>query len=477
MRIPPRRGVRRGGTDWCTVLSVVGLLGLSSVGISSAGPVASPTTILTGFQSHIDHIVLLTQENHAYDNYFGLYCPVTGPYCPSAAAGIPAGTCVPKTPMTPSNGCIVPFNLSKTKFAPPDMPHGWNSTHQAWNNGSMNGFLGAEGRVQTFGHYTPSEIPVYYDLAEQYALADNFFSSAATYSLPNHWFQWGSSSPDISNVIMPENDPSVPVKHLYLNQSNATPTLEDQLINSSISWKYYDYKLSPYTSAIRALYPAGNAYNFWNPLAARAQSYSSTVRTHFVDRTSFFADAANGTLPSLSWVIPSTADSDHPPADIRSGQSWVASVVDAVEASPEWNSTLLMITWDEYGGYYDHVAPPLRDLVGDGFRVPLLLVSPWVRQGAVDHHAMDFGSILRLMEKRFGFACLGPRDCAASLPLGSFNFGGAHPRAPIMIEPFANATYPMPLQSSGKLPRFQSDRVPPATGLTADTPFLPGWED
>jgi phospholipase C len=472
-----RFSVRRVGRRHPLLIAVglVVILGLSPLGLVGSTPGVAQNTAMTAFDTHIDHIVLLTQENRAYDNYYGLYCPKISTYCSSVGDGIPPGTCIPKAPAHPSQGCIRPFNLTKIIYQIPDMPHGWNSTHEAWNNGSMNGFYAAEGRVLSLGHYTSSEIPVYYDLAEQYGLADDFFSSAATYSLPNHWYEWGSSSPSIANVIMPENDPSAPVKHLYLNESNATPTLEDQLINSSVSWKYYDYSLAPYTNAIQTKSPAGNAYNLWNPLAARAQSYATSVRSHFVDRSDFFSDAANGTLPSLSWIIPSTADSDHPPADVRAGQSWVASVVDALEASPEWNTTLLLVTWDEYGGFYDHVAPPVLDAEGDGFRVPLLMIGPWVRQGFIDHAQMDLGSILHLMESRFGFTCLGARDCNATLPLAAFNFSRPGPRAPILIGTYGNATYPMPLQSSGKLPPFDPDQIPAPQGMNATVLFAPGW--
>ena len=434
---------------------------------------ASSWTRLQSFDAHIDHIVFLMQENHAFDNYFGTYCPLTSLVCPAVADGLPAGICIPYNLTNLSVGCMRPFD--ETNLAPRDLPHTWYPTHQAWDHGLMDGWYRAEGRNQTMGHYNGTTIPVYWDLAEEYALGDDFFSSGASYSLPNHWYLVASKAPSISQLKIPSADPSPKVKHSYLNQSNATPTIADALANSSVSWDYYDYPLPSYPNAIVTT-SKGAAYNLWNPLAARADSYRPGAAGHFQGRAQFFADAANGTLPNISWVIPSDNDSDHPPLSVGVGQSWVASVVDAIEASPDWNRTVLFVSWDEYGGYYDHVAPPYVDANGDGFRVPLLVISPWARQGYVDHTSLDFGSVLRLMEARFGLPCLGGRDCKASLPLLPFDFSQAQPRAPIDFAGYPNATYPMPLQSSGKLPRYAVDRQPLPAGIDGTVAFPPGDE-
>jgi phospholipase C len=391
------------------------------------------------------------QENHAYDNLFGTYCPTLGPYCPNTATGIPPGTCVPKDPARPSLGCLRPYNLTLGQVNT-DLPHDWTSTHSAWNSGGMNNFLHAEGSPLTFGHYNGSTVPLYWDLAEEYGLADHLFAGSQSYSLSQHWYMFSSLPPPAAQYTYLRGNLSL--DHLYYNQSNGTANLVSSLQNSSASWKYYDYWLpATYNQSIGGSTPLSTvALDYWNPLAARAQTYQSAIRSHFVPRSTFFSDAASGALPNVSWIIPTVTDSDHPPENLTNGQDWTASVVDALERSPEWNSTVLFVTWDEYGGFYDHLAPPTVDAYGDGFRVPLLAIGPWVRQGVVDHQNLSFSSILHLMEARFHLPCIGPRDCAARLPLGLFDFRMSGPRAPILFPTNATATYPMALESSGRLP-------------------------
>ena len=438
------------------IAMVLLLLGVAQA--ATAAPASTPSTTpskLTLFGSHISHLVVLVQENHAFDSLYGTYCPTTGTYCKNVAAGIPGGLCLPKSLINSAKGCVAPYNFSAQQLSPTlDLPHNWNSTHVAYNNGAMNGFLPAEyGSAETMGHYNGTTAPVYWDLAEQYGLGDEFFSPIASYSLPNHWYLLGSKAPNISyQTLITSKKSNWTVRTTYLDQANRTGSLEDELMNSSVSWKWYDYGLPSYSSAIQYK-PLAQAYDYWDPLAGRAWSYTASVSSHFTSRPQFFSDAANGTLPNLSWVIPIGQNSDHPQFNLTSGQDWVADIVNALEQSPEWNSTVLFVTWDEYGGVYDHVAPPTLDGYGDGFRVPLLAIGPWIRQGYIDHTQMDFDSVLHLMEKRFGLACLGSRDCSAKMPLDLFAFGRG-PRAPIQFLPYGQASYPMMLQSSGQLPYY-----------------------
>lgn len=459
------------------VAGVLAVLLLASYGTVLEAGATAPTTSnpMTAFDHHVDHIVFLLQENHAYDALFGTYCQALTHDCPMTGNGLPPGTCVPENPAALNGPCVRPFNFTMANLTPPDMPHDWYSTHTAFANGTNQGFYKAElNRTETFGHYNGTTAPVYWDLAEEYALSDDFFSSAASYSLPNHWYLVASKPPVISERQMPEYTNGTSVKFAYLNESNTTPNIEQELVHSSVSWAYYDYALPTYQQAINPSAP-GVAYDFWNPLASTHASYKPGTVNHFVDRTQFYGDAANGTLPNISWIIPSTADSDHPPANLSTGQDWVASIVNALEASPEWNSTVLFLSWDEYGGFYDHVAPPTVDAFGDGFRVPMLAIGPYVKQGFIDGQNLSFSSILHLMEKRFGLACLGRVDCEAALPLAVFNFQRS-PRAPLQVPDFANASYPMPLQSSGKLPPFAPGTPvawPP--GLDTELSFAPGY--
>jgi len=428
-------------------------------GATSGRPVpATLTANQLGFIQHVSHIVYVVMENHAYDNYFGTYCQVKSKLCPNTANGIPNGTCVPKNDSVVNGPCISPWNFtSKNWSLSSTLTHSYLTSEASWNNGSMNGFYQAEASgLDPFGHYNGSTAPLYWDLAQEYALSDNFFSSILSYSLPNHWHIVAGQAPSSIIINGTLGSPTVPANKtvhtdkIYLGQANQTRSIEDLLLHSHVSWRYYDYSLGSYAKAIQIhlnanqthVLSAGLAYNPLNPQAAKAESYNSSFVQHFTVNTQFFGDARNGTLPNLSWVIPSPNESDHPPHNSTVAQSWLASIVDAVEASPEWNSTVIYLTWDDFGGFYDHVAPPKFDGQQLSFRMPLIVIGPYVRQGAVTHAMGFFESVLRLMEWRFHLGCLTALDCNAPLPNNEFNWSQT-PRAPILFPTnFSQATYP-----------------------------------
>lgn len=451
----------------------------SSVGPSGAtalaafgAPAPSQVGILlrpAGATAPISHIVIVFQENHVYDQYFGTYCSSVGPYCNLNGTGYPPGLCVPLDPSAPAQGCQSPYLApSSLVTSPVDLVHDWGPAHEAYDNGSMDDFYLAEGKqISTFAYYNGAELPTYWDLAEEYGLGDNFFASVLSYSTPNHWYLLAGGAPNISlsqSFHRPVPNPPVlsPSMEQYLDEANNTETIVNLLANSTASWKYYDYSLSSYGQAINAQIGAGaaqSAFDFWNPLAAVASSYTPAMKSHFVSSSAFFTDAAAGNLPNVSWVLPTYNVSDHPTASLINGQGWVARIVNAVEASPDWNSSAIFITWDDYGGYYDHVPPPPLDATGVSFRAPLLVVSPYAREGYISHQFTYFESLLHLIEWRFGLASLTARDANAPLPLDYFDFG-APPRAPIHIGVPGTAGYPVPLQGLG------APRAP--SGLTAD---------
>lgn len=438
---------------WAVAITLLVVLGgVSVVTDAEAGPTPSATpTFVQELDSHVQHVVILLQENHAYDNYFATYCLVISAACPQRADGEPAGICVPYSLRYPMRGCVKPYPFSaKNLTAYIDMAHTWNSSHVAWNNGSMNGFLQAEGTVESMGYYNQSTIPVYWDIAQEFGLGDQFFSSKLDYSLPNHWFLVANNTPaaalnDSFIFAAPGTKANATVKAertAYLAEANSTRSAEDLLGNDpSVSWKWYDMPLfSSYSTAIQKNGDEPGAFGYWTPLAAKAESYTAKYDSHFVPRSTFFQDAANGTLPNVSWIIPAFNQSDHPKANLTQGQNWVASLVNAVESGPEWNSTVFFATWDEYGGYYDHVAPPNVAGGNLGFRVPLLVVSPWTPKGFVGSGTMSFSSLLHLVEVRWNLGCLGTNDCQAGLPTGFFDWS-LH-RAPTYFEPWAQAVYP-----------------------------------
>jgi phospholipase C len=426
---------------------------------ATASSAASLTPQQLGFMEHIDHIVFVVLENHAYDSYFGTYCQSISALCPEVANGIPAGTCVPYSTSNPTGPCITPFNFTDENWtlnAP--LPHNQGSSTAAWNGGQMNGFYAAEhSGLDPFGHYNGSTAPIPWDLAEEYALSDNFFSSVLSYSLPNHWHIVAGQAPQIIIGNETHGSPTIPanktisIDHTYLNESNDTKTVEDLLLGTDVSWKYYDFELGTYANAIKItlnsahnqILNTGQAFAYYNPLAAKAESYNSSFASHYALNTQFYGDARNGTLPDLSWVIPPGQDSDHPPDNSSIAQGWLASIVDSVEASPEWNTTAIFVTWDDYGGFYDNVPPPTYLGQQLGFRVPLLEISAWTKASTVSSNLDYFESVLKLMEWRFGLGCTSTLDCKAPLPLFGFDWHLKGPRPPIMFPTnISEASYP-----------------------------------
>jgi phospholipase C len=421
-------------------------------GPGSSASNATPSVFTEG---KIRHVVILMLENHAFDNYFGVYCPRVGPYCPAAVHGLPAGTCVPEDPSNLTGTCVRPYNFSAANWsinAP--LPHGWNNSHTAWNNGSMDGFYKAENSgTVPFGHYNGSTAGLYWDLAEEYGLGDDFFSSTLSYSLPNHWYLLAGQSPAIAETsgLGGERGGAIAEKKLYLSEANNTTSAEDLLLaHPKVSWKYYDYALGTWANASNVSQVVGhNAFAYWNPQAAKYESYTAKLSSHFVPNTDFFTDAAKGQLPNISWVIPYARQSDHPPNNVTSAESYVASVVDAVEASSDWNTTAMFITWDDYGGFYDGVAPPTVNGSVLSFRVPLIVISPYTPSGRVVHHLGYFESLLHFVEVRFGLGCINARDCNAPLLRQYFDFNMT-PRPPMKFPTtnIGSVVYPMALQSS-----------------------------
>jgi len=393
--------------------------------------------------TRIRHIITVVMENHDYDNFFGVYCQQLGAYCSDTGNGVPPGTCVPYNPANLSYGCIVPYNLTPAQFVVKDMQHDWISGPQAWDDGKMDGFYAAEhDSVIPFGHYNGSTIPIYWDMAEEYTLGDNFYATNLSYSLPNHWDLVAGQAPAISSdsYIKTSSD-----RLTYRTESNATPTVEDLLNGTNVSWKYYDFGLIPMNLAYAGS-PLGSAYDYWNPLAARGESYTSTYSGHLVPRTDFLTDIANGSLPDLSWVIPSAPSSDHPGYNLTQGNSWVAQLVDSVENSSYWNSTVIFVVWDDYGGWYDHVTPPLLPNTPISFRSPILVISPYAKENYISHAQLDFFSLLRYEEWQFSLPCMGALDCSATLPFDFFDFNQTA-RPPILFATnWTQAHYPMPLQ-------------------------------
>ena len=189
------------------------------------------------------------------------------------------------------------------------------------------------------------------------------------------------------------------------------PTLADRLEAAGVAWKYYDEKPNPHQ------------HSLWNPMPGfRTFAEGTKMMDRVVPLHAFFEDVATGSLPAVSWIVPIAADSEHPPADSARGMWYVTGIINTVMNSPYWKDTAIIITWDDYGGFYDHVPPPKLDPYGLGMRVPALVISPYAKPGFVCHTQFDFTSPLKLIERRFGIPPLTERDRRAADMLDCFDF-------------------------------------------------------
>jgi phospholipase C len=296
----------------------------------------------------------------------------------------------------------------------------------------MDGFVSAlntrnQDGKQAMGYYDDRDIPYYWNLADNYVLFDQFFSSAKDGSFSNHMY-W------VAGI------PSVAPKGVNLSDVLANlPTIFDRLQAAGISWKFY---VQNYDSTItyRDVGTSGNRASqvIWVPLLNFDRFIDDpTLSSHIVDLSQYYIDLDNGTLPAVSYLVPSGA-SEHPPSSLMSGQRFVKNVIQELMRSTAWDSSAFMLAYDDWGGWYDHVTPIQVDKYGYGPRVPVLLISPYAKTGYIDHTVLDFTSMLKFIEQNWNIAPLAQRDTNANNFLSAFDFNQT-PRLPIFF-PLARIT-------------------------------------
>jgi phospholipase C len=272
--------------------------------------------------------------------------------------------------------------------------------------------------LNTLSYYDWHEIPNYWEYARRFVLCDRFFSSLAGPSEPNHLYTVAAKSGGLVN------NPTYNHRAVEGGDTGFVytfPTMAELLQNSHVTWKYYDEKTNP------------KQHSLWNPLPGFRQfQQSPDLMSHLVALDEFYKDAKSGALPQVCWIVPNRADSEHPPADSARGMWHVTDLVNAIMQSGVWKSTVIIVTWDDYGGFYDHVPPPAVDRFGYGPRVPALIISPYARAGLCCHTSFDFTSPLKLIEERFNLKPLASRDRNANDMLDCFNFE-QQPLAPYII--------------------------------------------
>jgi phospholipase C len=268
------------------------------------------------------------------------------------------------------------------------------------------------------GFHDAREIANYWYYAQQYVLQDRMFEPNASWSLPEHLFmvsEWSAHCTvkgDPKSCVNALQDPGNPQdfkKHAgkpLQPPDYAWTDLTYLLHKNKVSWKYYveggtEPDCADDTMACAPTLQRAKTPGIWNPLP-----YFDTVREdgelqNVTDVSNYFKAAKDGTLPAVAWIAPSGPDSEHPPALVSRGQAWVTGLINAAMAGPEWNSTAIFLSWDDWGGFYDHVKPPVVDQNGYGLRVPGLVISPYARQGYIDHQTLSFDAYVKFIEDDF----------------------------------------------------------------------------
>jgi phospholipase C len=372
----------------------------------------SPATSLRG---HFRHVVIVVQENRTPDNLFN---------------GLPGADTVPSGFDSKGDRIVLrPVRVNANY----DIAHGHGTFKLEYDGGKLDGFDRVYSRcsgpcppeaLRPYGYVPRALAYPYFAMATRYAFGDRMFQTNQGPSFPAHqYIISGTATPARnSTLIAAENPltswkgttggcdspPSTLVKLIDPQGREAQkmfpcferPTIFDELSSRGLTWRYYQ---------------AHAGSGLWNGVdAIRHLRYASGYASNVVYPPSrFLLDTAAGNLASVTVVTPTADDSDHGQITDGTGPSWVAQVVNAVGKSPDWNDTAIFITWDDWGGWYDHVVPPVYNSYELGFRVPLIVISPYTHSGYVSHRQHEFGSILKFVEENFGLDSLGATDVRA----------------------------------------------------------------
>jgi phospholipase C len=506
-RMPFRNPTRREILKLCgaTAAAELGALLLHGCGGLTVGSNTPPGSTACSKLTDIEHVVIFIQENRSFDHYFGSYRGVRG-FADQSAAFEQAD---PANTTNPPVGKLLPFHLdtSTTNAAcTHDITHAWVPQHQSWNNGAMSGFVNsrlpidANDATLTMGYYTRADIPYYYAVADAFTICDNYFCSVMGPTDPNRLYTMAAS-------IDPDGKNGGPLlQTLGLNRSSffgslTYTTMPEQLQARGISWKVYS---SPDANILNSIFSDNVLSYFKNFQNTASPLYQNAFLPQFP--AGFVADALSGNLPQVSWVLASLVDSDHPPAPSLFGESTLFAILNALTANPaQWAKTALFVTYDENGGFFDHVAPPtappgtpgeyitvpavldpkvvgnppILGPIGLGFRVPMLILSPFSRGGFVSSNLFDHTSILRFLETRFGAevpnlsawrrAAVGDLTSAFNFaaPNQSVNVSSTPAGIPQILECVANlaGTTPYPTPNPQSLPSQEAGTAPKPSGL------------
>jgi phospholipase C len=437
-------------------------------GSHSAAPMLPSAARAAPAKSKIEHVILVIQENRSFDNLFATFPGADGTKRGKAAAmpqserdycsanGMPVIAKPTSVPLTQTDLVGSGFGKRGDFDKDTDLAHIYSSFKIQHDHGQMDGFdltgSGADGSgtpscTYAYQYVNPADIAPYWDLAKQYVLADHTFQTQGSGSFTAHQDLIAAGTQISENEALIDNptyfpwgcDANKPVRTAVIKRDGKVyryggpfpcleySTLRDLLDAASVTWKFYAMPVKKESDCTH-----GDTAGIWSAFdAIKAVRYSPEWRNNVTHgNLVFYNDVAKGRLPAVSWITPDALNSDHPaeyrhprcgsggpPAD--TGPSWVAAIVNAIGESEYWKSTAVVILWDDWGGFYDHVPPPGPRgwQGGPGFRVPMLIVSPYVKPH-VEHTVYEFGSILRFVEENWNMGTLGKND-AHSTSIGT----------------------------------------------------------
>ncbi len=503
----------RGGTLRRVLLGRASALALASLALALwlGAAVRAAAAVPEGIHK-IQHVIVIMQENRSFDSYFGTY---------PGANGIPAGVCVPD----PVNGgCVAPFHDASGLNN--GGPHGASNFTADLDGGRMDGFVGQAEKgskcnttepncspcteqgttvhcVDAMGYHDAREIPNYWTYAQNFVLQDSMYEPVSSWSWPEHLFElsawsatctnWSDPMSCISKLEGPPNPDSEASRYggpdgISLPWTDVT----NLLYRNGVSWAYYVFEgAEPDCESDSAMTCAPVSQGpktpgIWNPLPYFADVHQDEQLGNVQSLSDFYSAVKRPDecgLPSVSWIDPNDTVSEHPPALISAGQAYVTTLVNSIMLSPCWSSTAIFLSWDDWGGFYDHVVPPVVDGNGYGFRVPGMVISPYARPGYIDHQPLSHDAYLKFIEDDFlGGQRLNPatdgrpdsrpdvREEAPGLGnlISDFDFCQA-PRAPLILP-----THPSPGPAAnppGSVPAGSSE--PPLSLCATAPPIAP----
>ena len=395
-------------------------------------PQASTTTA-----TPIKHVIVIIEENHSFDNMFGTY-PFGWPpkvnnitlsvmwpeglytnytQLEDSKTGTLSYISVPNIPWLPFVGVSHPYYADA--YSTVDPYEGWSSYHGDYWFGNPAGFVYYSG-PQSMAYFSYQQNWIFWDYAEEYTLADDYFSPVLGLTEPNRVAYLTGFPPnfysDDANQVIPYNE-----------------TIFYQLSSYNVSWGYYVY-----------------GYQGGIPWPLNAFIGINQAKSHFYSLSTFYHDLKYGNLPSVSWVMFLGCNYDHydmhPPYNVTAGEVELVKIINAVMESPYWNSTAIFITFDEGGGYYDQVVPPSINYYGLGQRIPLLIISPYAKEAFIDNYTLSGYTLLGFIDYNWHLPWLTKwvENSDVQGLLYAFNFS-SNPRPPIILSP-SNWSYPLPLQ-------------------------------